>query len=152
MNTRSDLEYTMHSSCATGVSSGLATVLTLTLVLGLRLRESVAWRWTYFWFCFCTALRGCVLSEMHPVETFYNLFYFVHFRFSNTNQPVNAFDENNIMQKFIIILLHVWGSLGFITLALLQQWDSITMGYYIVALPQLRNNTWRPKRHWRTTM
>jgi hypothetical protein len=48
----------LHSFCATGVSSGLATRVTLTRVSRCSL-ESITGGWTCFWFNFCTAVRDC---------------------------------------------------------------------------------------------
>jgi hypothetical protein len=49
----------LHSFCATGVSSGLATRMTFTRVLRGRLGESITRGWTCFWFHFCTIVRDC---------------------------------------------------------------------------------------------
>jgi hypothetical protein len=49
----------LHSFCATGVSSGLATRATLTRVSHGRLGEPITRGWTCFWFNFCTVVRNC---------------------------------------------------------------------------------------------
>jgi hypothetical protein len=49
----------LHSFCATGVSSGLATRVTLTRMSRGRLGESITRRWTCFWFPFCIIVRDC---------------------------------------------------------------------------------------------
>jgi hypothetical protein len=50
----------LHSFCATGVSSSLATGVTLTRVSRRRLGEYCR-GWTLFWFHFLTAVRDCYL-------------------------------------------------------------------------------------------
>jgi hypothetical protein len=60
----------LHSFCATGVSSGLATRVTLTRVSRGRLGEFITWGWTCFWCHFCTAVRDCywvVFQMVHSV-------------------------------------------------------------------------------------
>jgi hypothetical protein len=49
----------LHSFCAAGVSSGLATRVTLTRVSLGRLVESITRGWTCFWFHSCTIVRDC---------------------------------------------------------------------------------------------
>jgi hypothetical protein len=49
----------LHSFCATGVHSSLATNVTLTRESRGRLAESITRRWTCFWFHFCTVVRDC---------------------------------------------------------------------------------------------
>jgi hypothetical protein len=49
----------LHSFCATGVSSGLATRATLTRVSRSRMGQTIYTVWTCFWFNFCILLRDC---------------------------------------------------------------------------------------------
>jgi hypothetical protein len=49
----------LHSFCATGVSSGLATRATLIQVSRGRFGESITRGWTCFWFYFCIAVLDC---------------------------------------------------------------------------------------------
>lgn len=46
-------------TCATGMSSGLATMVTLTQVSRGRLGESNTWGWTCFWFNYRVVIRDC---------------------------------------------------------------------------------------------
>jgi hypothetical protein len=50
----------LHSFCATGVSSGLATGVALTRAWRGRLGESITRGWTCFWYHFCTVLLTVV--------------------------------------------------------------------------------------------
>jgi hypothetical protein len=72
MNTRSAREHTcshLHSFCATGVSSGLATRVTSNRVWRGRLGESITWSWTCFWFNFCTVVRITIWSATVQIIT-----------------------------------------------------------------------------------
>lgn len=64
----------LHSFCATGLSSSLATWVPCTWVLWRRIGESITLGWTCFWFQFLPQLwllLGCVLSGISSVTYFF---------------------------------------------------------------------------------